>query len=251
MNHDLNIYCLKVGKADAFVLTSDGGTVLIDTGLITEGSKIMSFLESQHIQKLDWLVITHFHRDHVGSAAMVLKKIQVDHVLQTPFSHINLEYFMYRMVLKHQGIESIAPDETMDFQVGDVSYTVLPPKGNYEDDECNNSTLILTVTHGKNRFLFPGDAVSERIAEYLETHPDRCDFLKVPHHGKKEKELDRLLKTVQPEYAIITSSTLMPEKKSTRKALEDAGVEVFLTRKDPVVLTSDGEHLRVRYMTDT
>ena len=47
----------------------------------------------------------------------------------------------------------------------------------------------------------------------------------------------------------ITSSTLMPEKKSTRKSLEDAGAEVFLTRKEPVVLTSDGEHLRVRYMT--
>ena len=42
----------------------------------------------------------------------------------------------------------------------------------------------------------------------------------------------------------------MPEKKSTRKSLEESGIEVFLTRKNPVVLTSDGEHLRVRYMTD-
>jgi len=248
VDHDLNIYCLKVGKADAFVLSSAGGTVLIDTGLITEGSKIMSFLKSQHIQKLDWLIITHFHRDHVGGAAKVLKGIQVDHVLQTSLSHKSLECVMYQMALKRQGIEAVAPRETMDFRVGDVAYTVLPPKGNYKDDECNNSTLIITVTHGKNRFLFPGDAVSERIMEYLETQPERCDFLKVPHHGKKEKELDRLLKTVQPDYAIITSSTLMPEKKSTRKSLEDVGAEVFLTRKNPVVLTSDGEHLSVRYM---
>lgn len=250
MNNDLNVYCLKAGKADTFVLVSAGGTVLIDTGLITDGSKIMSFLESQHIQKLDWLIITHFHRDHVGGAAKVLKGIRVDHVLQTALTHKSLEYVMYQKALKRQGIEAVSLRETMDFQVGDVSYTVLPPRGNYEDDECNNSTLIITVTHGKNRLLFPGDAVSERILEYLETKPDRCDFLKVPHHGKKEKELERLLKTVQPDYAVITSSTLMPEKKSTRKSLEDAGAEVFLTRKNPVVLTSDGEHLRVRYMTD-
>ena len=49
MDHELNIYCLKAGKADTFVLISAGGTVMIDTGLITESSKIMSFLESQHI----------------------------------------------------------------------------------------------------------------------------------------------------------------------------------------------------------
>jgi len=55
--------------------------------------------------------------------------------------------------------------------------------------------------------------------------------------------------TVLIDTGLITSSTLMPEKKSTRKSLEDAGAEVFLTRKKPVVLTSDREHLRVRYMT--
>ena len=250
MDHELNIYCLKAGKADTFVLISAGGTVMIDTGLITESSKIMSFLESRHIHKLDWLIVTHFHRDHVGGAAKVLKGIRVDHVLQTSTPHNSLEVLLYRKALKRQGIEAVAPCETLDFQVGDVSYSVLPPRGNYEEDECNNSTLIITVTHGKNRFLFPGDAVSERIVEYLETNPGRCDFLKVPHHGKKEKELDRLLRTVKPDYALITSSTLMPEKKSTRKSLEEAGIEVFLTRKNPVVLTSDGEHLRVRYMTD-
>ena len=250
MDHELNIYCLKAGKADTFVLISAGGTVMIDTGLITEGSKIMSFLESRHIHKLDWLIVTHFHRDHVGGAAKVLKGIRVDHVLQTSTPHNSLEVLLYRKALKRQGIEAVALCETMDFQVGDVSYTALPPRGNYEEDECNNSTLIITVTHGKNRFLFPGDAVSERITEYLETNPGHFDFLKVPHHGKKEKELNRLLRTVQPDYALITSSTLMPEKKSTRKSLEEAGIEVFLTRKNPVVLTSDGEHLRIRYMTD-
>ena len=77
MDNNLNIYCLKAGKADTFVLISAGGTVMIDTGLITESSKIMSFLESRHIHKLDWLIVTHFHRDHVGGAAKVLKGIRV------------------------------------------------------------------------------------------------------------------------------------------------------------------------------
>ena len=118
----------------------------------------------------------------------------------------------------------------------------------YDSDESNNASLIVTAVHGDNRLVFMGDAETARIAEYLSASPPPCGFLKVPHHGQKEKLTDALLAALRPRYAVITCSAAEPEAASTAELLAAAGTETFLTRLGAVRILSDGQALTAEYI---
>ena len=245
----LEVTVLDAGKADAILLTTPGSAVLIDCGEKGFGSEILEALAARGIERLDFLIVTHFDRDHVGGAAKVIDGIEIARVLQSPLPKDSGEYRKYLRALEKVSLEPETPRETLSFTLGGVEYTVDPPqREHYERDESNNSSLIVTAVYGKTRLLFMGDAQTARICEYLASSPPRCDLIKLPHHGEKEKMLDALLASVKPEYAVITCSAAEPEAPSTAAALQAAGVESYLTRLGAVRIRSDGETLDVSYL---
>ena len=127
-------------------------------------------------------------------------------------------------------------------------FSVDPPaRSNYNEDDSNNSSLIVTVYNGDDVLLFMGDAQTERLEEYLEADPVDCDFLKIPHHGGEDVLMDDLIAAVTPEYAVITSSDDEREADSTADSLNDAGTETFLTRMGAVYVLSSGTNVTVNY----
>lgn len=237
----LTAHFFDAGKADAILLTTASSAVLIDAGEKGFGKTILAYLEERGVEKLDCLIVTHFDRDHVGGAAKVINNIAVERVLQSNQAKDSEEYEKYVKALANAGIEPVTVRETETFTLDGVVYTVDPPRrDDYSADESNNSSLIVSAQNGETRFLFTGDAQSERLAEYLSGGAAACDVLKVPHHGGDEPLLGELLAAARPAYAIITSSDEEPESAATVEALKDAGVEVLLTREGAVTLQSDG-----------
>ena len=237
----LEAYFFDAGKADAILLTTADSAVLIDTGEQGFGKTILSRLEEMGIRQLDVLIVTHFDQDHVGGAAKVLNSIPVGTVLQSNQPKDSEEYEKYTAALSKAGIEPVTVRETYEFTLDGVSYTVDPPRQlEYGEDSSNNSSLIVSVQNGDNRFLFTGDAQTARLAEFLETLSAACDVLKLPHHGQEEPLLDALLAAASPSYAVITSSAEEPESDAVVRALEEAGIRVLRTRNGPVILRSDG-----------
>ena len=244
----LTVYCFRAGKADAFLLMSEGGSVLIDTGESGFGGEILDCLERFGISSLDYLILTHFDRDHVGGAAKLLQKIPVRCVLQSNCPKDSSEYEKYCAALAEAALTPVTVRDTLCFSLGKVGYTVLPPaRESYEKDASNNSSLMVEVRCGAQKLLFTGDAEKARLGEYLLSEPTACDFLKVPYHGHWQALLPALVETVTPRYAVITSSEEETEDDETTALLQQAGVQVFLTRVAPVIVRCDGTSMTVTY----
>ena len=241
-------YFFQAGKADAILLTTENGAVLIDTGEKGFGKEILAYCADQGIEKLDCLILTHFDKDHVGGAARVLRELPVDRVLQSNFPKDSIEYAHYLKALRRAGLEAVTVREPLSFTLDGVRFTVNPPRlERYADSPSNNASLIITAECGGCRLLFPGDAETARLTEWLADEPGSFDLVKMPHHGNWDRALPSLLAETRPSFAVITSSEKEPESAKTLALLQDAGAAVFLTREAPVLLRCEGADLRVWY----
>ena len=244
---ELEVHFFDAGKADAILLTTAHGTVLIDAGEKGFGKTILAYLAEKGVERVDYLIVTHFDRDHVGGAAKVINGVEVGAVLQSNRPKDSEEYEKYVKALANANIEPVTVRDVCAFTLDGVAYSVDPPRrSEYSADGSNNSSLIVTVQNGARRFLFTGDAQTERLAEFLDGKNAACDVLKLPHHGQDEPLLDALLEAAKPAYAVITSSDEEPESEATVAALEKAGVRVLLTREGAVTFRSDGASLTLR-----
>lgn len=244
----LEVYFFAAGKADAILLTTENAAVLIDCGVKGFGKTIVEELEARSIERIDCLVLTHFDQDHIGGAAKLLNSVPVTEVLQSNRPRESGEYEKFCKMLEKAGLEPVTVRETLRFTFDGVEFTVEPPqKEDYRRDDSNNSSLIVTVRCGETRLLFPGDAQTERLTEYLAGEPERCELLKLPHHGEAEPLLGRLLDAVEPSCAVITCSAEEPDISAALRLFEAAGTQVFLTSEGPVRTYSDGKTLTVEY----
>ncbi len=244
---DLQARFFDAGKADAILLTTRNSAVLIDAGEKGFGKTILAYLEEAGVQRLDALIVTHFDRDHVGGAAKVLEGVAVDRVYQSNRPKDSEEYDAYLRALAAAGIEPVTVREACGFTLDGVSYAIDPPRQKeYSEEKSNNSSLIVSVTNGENRFLFTGDAQTARLEEFIDSGLAACDVLKIPHHGKDEPLLPALLASARPAFAVVTSSDEEPESEAVMEALEQAGVQTLLTRRGAVTILSDGSSISVR-----
>ena len=243
---ELEVSCFSAGKADAFLLYTENSAVLIDCGEKGFGKEILAYMEEAGIESLDYLIVTHFDKDHVGGAAKVLNSVPVGAVLQSNCPKDSEQYEKYLRALANAEIEPVTVRETLSFTLDGVGYTVDPPRKNdYSSDDSNNSSLIVSVKNGENDLLFTGDAQNERLAEFIAQNRTEYEFLKVPYHGHWQEMLPELIASVRPKYAVITSSEKEPEDAETLEALARSGAEVRLTREGALLLRCDGREITI------
>ncbi len=250
----LKVTVLKVGKADAIVLQSGGKTMMIDTGEVDDAEKICKFLKDEGVTNIDAMIITHFDKDHVGSAGMIVEQFNVGKVLIPSYEGTREEYFDFMNAMKAAMIEPERVSAPTMFTLGESTVEIEPPI-DYDvdlisdavDDYDNTLSLITTVTCGEKKFLFTGDADRRRIKEWLaNTSVGDVDFLKVPHHGLFNAELEHLLEVTKPEYAAITCSKKNPADATTLELLVKYHVNVFQTSDGKITAVTDGQKLEVR-----
>lgn len=247
----LQVTLLKVGKADAIVLQSDGSMMVLDTGETEDGDELAEFLRSQGTERVDILVITHLDKDHVGGAASLAGQLEVGRVLLPDYESERPEYLAFLEVLAQKGITPERLTAPASLALGQAQLLIEPAasaagQGEAVPAEDNELSLIVTATHGQNRLLFMGDAEAGRIAEWLAgSSAGPCSFLKVPHHGRYSPALKDLLEAARPQYAAICSSQKNPADEETLALLRQYGAEVFETKDGDITLISDGQSLRI------
>lgn len=201
---ELKVTFLDVGKADAIVLQSESSTVVIDCGEKGDGKKISSILEESGTTVIDYLIITHFDKDHVGGAPKVLKTFDVKNVLTPDYTGNVSEYDKFAETLDGKGITPMKLKEDISFTLDDVDYTVYAPKKDFYgdgDSAENNFSLVTKAVHHNNTLLFTGDAMEERLDEIMDI--GKCTLLKVPYHGRKLDNLGDFLKATEPKCAVV------------------------------------------------
>ncbi len=242
---DLSIYYFNAGKADACVISDGNNNVMIDTGESTLSNEISSYFDEHNITNLDYLIITHFDKDHVGSASSVIDNIEVDNVLQSNVPKDSEFYENYLSSLEKKNITPTTVSGDYEFTLGDMNFTVNGPDKVYDSNESNNSSLITSLIYGDTSFIFMGDAQNDRLKDFISTNTAQYDFVKIPYHGNFQKKLDDLLESINPKYAVITSSEDQPEEDKMIELLDETGIKYYLTRQCAVQIYSDKENITI------
>ena len=203
----LTVSYIDVGQGDSILIKTESNAVLIDAGNNGDGSKILSYMKSLGVSKLDYVVATHPHSDHIGGMDEVLSGIEVKNVMMTRLPSSLVPTTKSYKDLLNAVIASKAKVVTAEagskFSVGDMNFTVLAPIG--DSDSLNNSSIVLKLNYGSTSFLFEGDAEQESEQKILKSGADvKADVLKVGHHGSRTATSDEYLKAVSPKYAVIS-----------------------------------------------
>ncbi|MBQ5754033.1 MAG: MBL fold metallo-hydrolase [Oscillospiraceae bacterium] len=237
----LTLIAPDVGKGDAFLLISQGKTLLIDTGYDDTADLLLEMLQTAGVETIDTLILTHFDKDHVGGADKVLEAIPVGQILVPDYSSDSKQYRQFAQAAQKAGLTPQPVTQPLEITLGsETAGTVYPPLLKEYAQE-NDFSLVVSLTHGADSFLFAGDAEKLRLQELLGQLPSEHTFLKVPHHGGAEDNSRAFFKAVSPRYALITCSEKDPPDDAVLSLLRELDAEVYLTADHPcVTFTSDG-----------
>ena len=238
-DYNFKIYFFNAGKADAILISKNNKYIMIDTGEESLSNNILRYFKNNNITKLEYLIITHFDKDHVGSASSIIENIEVGEVLQSNYPKESEYYTNYLNSLSKKSITPITVIDKYELSLEDVNIVVTGPNKTYENSESNNSSLIVSINNGNNKFLFMGDSENARIKDFTNSNTETYDFLKIPYHGNYLKRLDSLLENTNPKYGIMTCSYAEGCEDETLEILDKYNVKYYMTKNGSISVLSN------------
>jgi beta-lactamase superfamily II metal-dependent hydrolase len=243
----MSVDVLDIGKADAIVIRLPQHVIMIDTGENENKKDVESFMQQNNIDTIDDLIITHFDDDHVGGADKILQNHTVKRVIMPDYPKDSTQYNEFIEALGKSSAESKILDNNMSFSYGNAKINIfVPDYSNVKSNDDNDMSLVTSLVYGDTSFLFAGDIQKSGIDNYLKHNSGHFDFLKVPHHGFYEKNIDELLSSVTPEFAAVTCSDKYPADEKLIKQLKAHNVKTFFTVDGTVHAQSDGRSVSVK-----
>ena len=278
---DLKISMLNIGQGDAILIQTGAQTILIDTSDSDERDLLARELEKFSVTKIDKLILTHPHADHIGNAKVLInpskkeltanpyfEKISVAEVYDNGVAASAPLYKSYMKAIETTGIahHSLKTGDVLDFGNG-VKFTVLSPSADLvkqinsgdRKSDPNNESVVGKLTYKNFSMMLTGDAEKE-VESALWADNDakvlKCDVLKAGHHGSYTASTEAFVKAVNPSYALISCGP-QEERRNTyghphREPLENfiaLGLDkntIFCTRwNGTITVTSDGKNFSV------
>lgn len=243
---NMKVTVLKVGKSDAIVINTGTHVVLIDSGKDEKGEKIVEYLKNEGIEKIDTMIITHFDSRSVGGADVIINNIKVDNVLEANYSKKSQEMIQFRQAMKDNGITPRQINFSYTFTYDGAEFKITPPlKATYSLDKDKEQSLVISLTHGENTFLFTGDILTERMKELINAEIGEYDFVKIPNNGVYSEGTEEFAAYVLPKYAAIPCSDKNPPDERVVKAYQAIGCAVYETRYGNIYIFSDGSEIKI------
>ncbi len=239
----LTAHFIDVGQADSILIELPNG----ENMLIDAGGDVNDYLTNAGISKLDYLVATHPHADHIAFLDEIIQNFEIGKVIMPRVNHTSSTYkdLLYaiqkkglRVKTAHAGISLLDTD--------DLDIDIVAPNGE-EYESINDYSAIIKVTYKNKSFLFTGDA--EELSESQITADVNADVLKVGHHGSSTSSSKTFLSMVSPDIAVISCGTGNDYGHPHKEVLQDLnvrGAETYRTDENgTIVVYSDGENLSV------
>ncbi len=231
---EVTLFSVNVGKADAHLLHYGDALYLIDTGTAASYGQLSCALQTLGVSHLDGVILTHTDKDHIGGLmALATSDIAIDAWYASAF-YTGVKEKKHPAVLaasqRGQRVHWLQNGDVL--PLGDGTLQVLAPIEASEEE--NDNSLVLLADTPDGRILLMGDAELPAESRLLTAHKlPRCEVIKVGHHGADDATSDLLLATIQPQAAVISTSTAerseTPGMRTMRNLLQ-AGAEIAVTQ---------------------
>ena len=243
------MHFLDVGQALSVLVECDGQYMLYDGGNVDDGSMVVSYLQKQGVEELQYVFCSHAHEDHVGGLAAALAFFPANHVY-SPVTEASTKCFQdFVKYTQQQGLQVEVPTVGTVWQLGGATVTMLGPVAQYS--ETNDTSIVLRVDYGATSFLLTGDMESDAERDLVNSGANlKADVLQVGHHGSSTSTSYLFLNAVLPEMGVIScgvNNKYGHPHEETLSILRDAGVDVYRTDLlGTVVIGSDGQNYTIR-----
>lgn len=240
---DVVVKFFDVGQADSILVQSAGVNMLIDAGTNNMGNTVVQNLKDLGITKIDYLVGTHPHEDHIGGMDDVINNFEIG-TIYMPKVQTNTKTFEDVLdAISNKGLTITTPEVGYVFEVGNTKCEVMcAGTGTTEENSnLNLSSIVIRMVYGEESFLFMGDA--EEKNESSRQWP-QTTVLKVGHHGSDTSSSESFLNQVKPEISVISvgiNNTYGHPKKTTLDKLNALGTSIYRTDQNgTITITCDG-----------
>ena len=219
--------------------------MLIDAGNNDDGDMVVNFLKEKGITKINYLIGTHPHEDHIGGLDNVISNFEIDNLYMPKIQATTKTFQDVLNVVSEKSLKITAPDKGTTFKIGDAQCETMTDSI-LDNENLNLSSIVVRMTFGNNSFLFMGDAEekNEKTRDWPQTQ-----VLKVGHHGSNTSSSDNFIKQVKPEYGIImaeTGNSYGLPKDKILKRLEYYNVNLYRTDKNGTIeIVADGNNIEI------
>ena len=249
-NSTMEVHFIDVGQGDAILIQVNNRNMLIDSGPKENSSDLFNYLKSLHIKKLDYIIATHPHEDHIGNMYSVINKYDLGEFFAPKVTHSSksFEKMVESLISKNKKI-NVFDINTSSINLGEnVNIYVYSPLPKDYGDNLNLYSAVFKIQYKNTSFLFTGDSEKSNEEDILVSNDIiKANVLKIAHHGSSTSTSSSFLDAISPEVAVISvgkdnkydhpnSQVLNSIKSKTKK--------VYRTDKDnTVVLISDGNNI--------
>lgn len=248
---DLLVHFIDVGQGDSILIQFPGGeNMLIDAGDNDKGQIVVDYLQGQGVQRIDHLVGTHPHADHIGGLDDVIKEFDIGDVYMPKVSHTSKTYMDVLEAVDEKGLTINAASAGMSIPSKEANIDILAPDSELESKNLNDYSIVIRLVYGETKFLFQGDAEKKTEEELLLSGANvKADVLKLGHHGSSTSNIEEYIKAVDPDYAVAPlgeDNKYGHPHKEVVELLDNMGIVFYRTDKDgTVIVVSDGENISV------
>lgn len=247
----LNIYFFDVGQADSILLVNNNETMLIDAGNNGDGDLVVEKLKKLGISKLNYVIGTHPHEDHIGGLDDVIDNFEIENIF-LPKVQTNTKTFEDVLdSISDKGLKIESPEVGKKYNVGDsVCEIMLCGDGSKEEKEnLNLSSIVVRVVFENQSYLFMGDSEIEN--EESRSWP-QTNVIKIGHHGSDTSSSQSFLDQVLPQIAVIQvgkDNSYSHPKQSVIQRLEKMGTLIYRTDESgDILIQSDGINNKISFI---
>lgn len=246
----LCVYYFNVGQGDAALAVLDGTSILFDAGTNESAEKLAAYLSRLQIEKIDCMVLSHPHEDHIGGADTVLERFKVDSVIMPLSDSLDRCYVELVNAVNDAGCTVYSAVAGDSYSFGEIALDMLAPTSITGD--ANLDSAIVKLVYGETSFLFTGDCEGDAEQNLINIAGDalRSDVLNVGHHGSNTASSDEFLDAVAPKIAVISCAEGNdyghPHPDVLKRLAER---DIWVERTDlgkSITVTSDGKTVSVK-----
>lgn len=240
------VHYIDVGQGDSILVQVNNKNLLIDSGPKSDKYKLLDYLDSLDIHKIDYVLATHPHEDHIGNMSSLIKKYEISHFYAPKVESTTKSFESMVEALKSKKLKiNIIKKGTDSINLGSgTRVTVFSPiETSY--DNLNNYSPVIKIEYGNSSFLFTGDAEKEIEIKLISNSEDiNADILKVGHHGSSTSSSEEFIKKVNPSIAVISvgeDNTYDHPTDITLSHLKENNVKIYRTdQQGTIIFSSDG-----------